>query len=84
MTTSTHSAAATAPLARAFIAFGAAWRALGAIGRNLDEWSQARSRAAIDRDALANMSDRELRDIGLHRSCVNAATDRSWIRDYPY
>ena len=46
------------------------------------EWLEARRRAAVDRKDLANMSDRELQDIGLPRASIHAAAHGAWQRDY--
>jgi uncharacterized protein YjiS (DUF1127 family) len=55
-----------------------AWRA---IARRIDAWSAARARVASDREILANMSDRELLDIGLERGVARAAAEGRWTRD---
>lgn len=55
-----------------------AWRA---IARRIDAWSAARARVASDREILANMSDRELLDIGLERGLARAAAEGRWTRD---
>ena len=45
-------------------------------------WLEARQRAAADRDALAQMTDRELKDIGIDRASASVVADRLWMRDY--
>ena len=60
-----------------------AWRVLHALLRRLDAWYQRKRRAATDREALANMSDRELMDIGIPRGSLHAAAERAWLRDHP-
>ena len=60
-----------------------AWRALRPLLQQLAAWHQRRLRAAADRDVLANMSDRELIDIGIPRGSVHAVAERAWLRDYP-
>lgn len=55
-----------------------AWRA---IARRIDAWSAARARVAADREILANMSDRELLDIGLERGVARAVAEGRWTRD---
>lgn len=55
--------------------------ALRAIARGMDAWSAARARVATDREILANMSDRELLDIGLERGVARAAAEGRWTRD---
>jgi uncharacterized protein YjiS (DUF1127 family) len=52
-----------------------------AIARRIDAWSAARARVAADREILANMSDRELLDIGLERGVARAAAEGRWTRD---
>lgn len=46
-------------------------------------WWQRRRRVAADRQALANMSDRELMDIGIPRGSLHAVAERAWLREYP-
>ena len=60
-----------------------AGRVLRALLRHAEAWHQGRRRAAADREALANMSDRELIDIGIPRGSVHAVAERAWLRDYP-
>ena len=61
------------PAAAAAIAAAAQrWRALVSFAQ---AWSAARRRAADDRDALANMSDRELQDIGISRATAGAVVE---------
>ena len=55
---------------------------LGKLLRRSVVWLDARRRAAADRRDLANMSDRELQDIGLPRASVRAVADGAWQRDY--
>ena len=52
--------------------------------RTITAWLHDRGRAAADRNALARMSDRELRDIGLGCSDGRCAADRAFIRTLPY
>jgi uncharacterized protein YjiS (DUF1127 family) len=47
------------------------------------EWLADRARKARDREALAQMSDRELHDIGLGRGLVDYAVSGAWQRDAP-
>ena len=58
-------------------------RTVRAVLQAFDAWLKARKRIAEDRDALANMSDRELRDIGIERASVNSVADGAWVREYP-
>lgn len=46
-------------------ALALAGRALLEVARRLDEWLAARAKSIEDSEALAAMSERELRDIGL-------------------
>ena len=55
--------------------------ALRAVARRIDAWSAARARVAADREILANMSDRELLDIGLERGVARAVAEGRWTRD---
>lgn len=71
----------TAPRRTAFLRD--AGRVLCTLLRHAEAWHQRRRRAAADREALANMSDRELIDIGIPRGSVHAVAERAWLRDYP-
>ena len=64
--------------------FSDAIHALLAIARSIDAWLAARQRAAQDLDALASMSDRELRDIGMNRASTHFVALGGRIRDYPF
>ena len=55
--------------------------ALRAIAHRIDAWSAARARVAADHEILANMSDRELLDIGLERGVARAVAEGRWTRD---
>ena len=55
-----------------------AWHA---IVRRVDAWSAARARVAADREILANMSDRELLDIGIERGIAHTVAEGRWTRD---
>lgn len=77
-------AALTAPtdtLARLALAIALGARAIRRHARNLDAWLAARKRAAQDRRDLSAMSERELADIGISRSSVDAAANGIWSRD---
>jgi uncharacterized protein YjiS (DUF1127 family) len=52
------------------------------LGRRIDAWLAARFRAAQDRAALAQMSDRELHDIGISRGSVEPIASGTWLRDH--
>ena len=56
--------------------------ALRRLARRVDTWLVARQRANQDWQELANMSDYELRDIGVCRASVHAIADGNWTRDY--
>ena len=60
-----------------------AGQALCAFLRHAEAWHKQRRRAAADREALANMSDRELLDIGIPRGSLHAVAEQAWLRDYP-
>jgi uncharacterized protein YjiS (DUF1127 family) len=47
----------------------------------LHAWLDARKRAADDGAALATMSERELRDIGIDRASIDAVASGRWTRD---
>jgi uncharacterized protein YjiS (DUF1127 family) len=84
MDTPTCPSALTAPtdtlarLAHAWVAFAHAaklrWNAL-------DARMAAHKRAARDHCDLAEMSDRELKDIGIDRASISAVASRDWTRD---
>jgi uncharacterized protein YjiS (DUF1127 family) len=59
-------------------------RALRKLARNIVAWADARERAVLDRDVLANMSDRELLDIGVDRASVASVASGRRVRDHPY
>lgn len=70
-------------LPRIALAAVAGAEALHAAAVKLDAWLALRRRAALDRDMLASMSDRDLMDIGVSRASVDAIADGAWMRDYP-
>ena len=82
MTPRIHPAATAAPSRLVFCALIEAINALRGLAQTIDGWVEARRRAAADRDVLANMSDRELLDIGIVRASVDAVADGTWARDY--
>lgn len=49
-------------------------------GRSLLAWSRARADRARQRRRLAEMSDRELKDIGISRADALAEAEKSWLR----
>ena len=57
---------------------------LAAWAWRLDAWLAQRARAARDRAALADMSERELHDIGLSRGFIDDAASGAWRRDTAY
>jgi uncharacterized protein YjiS (DUF1127 family) len=72
-TTTTRSTNAAGPLPVAAIAL--AWT------QRVGEWLAGHARKARDREVLAQMSDRELHDIGLGRGLVDYAVSGAWQRD---
>jgi uncharacterized protein YjiS (DUF1127 family) len=56
---------------------------LRTLGERLDAWLATRRRAVEDRDVLAGMSDRELRDIGVSRASIDPIAEGTWMR-YPH
>ena len=83
MSTLTAHTASQGALPRIALAAVAAAEALHALALRVDTWLAARRRAAADRQALANMSDRDLSDIGVVRASVDAIADGAWMRDWP-
>jgi uncharacterized protein YjiS (DUF1127 family) len=61
-----------------------AMRTLSVLVRSFDGWLAVRRRMAADRDVLANMSDRELGDIGLPRASVTFVSGGGRVRDDPF
>jgi uncharacterized protein YjiS (DUF1127 family) len=55
--------------------------ALRPLARRVDAWLALRKRAADDLDALAAMSERELRDIGVSRASIHAIAADAWTRE---
>lgn len=84
MSTPMRADATAVPLLRLPAALADATCALRALAKMVGAWREAGKRAAEDRDVLARMSDRDLLDIGIARSSVTAATDRTWIANYPW
>jgi uncharacterized protein YjiS (DUF1127 family) len=80
----THHAGTATGLAPRSGAPDATTSALRAIADRIRTWLEMRERASADRDSLANMSDRELLDIGLDRASANAVADGLWMRDRPH
>jgi uncharacterized protein YjiS (DUF1127 family) len=58
-------------------------RALRTLMAPADAWLAKHQRAAKDYRELADMSDRELHDIGVSRASVRAIADDGWQRDWP-
>ncbi|MDH5285141.1 MAG: DUF1127 domain-containing protein [Betaproteobacteria bacterium] len=52
--------------------------------RSLGDWLAFRARSVRDRAALAEMSERELRDIGVDRGLLDYAASGAWHRDVPH
>ena len=57
-------------------------RALRRLAVRLDAEIASRKRAAQDRYQLNEMSERDLRDIGVSRSSIDAIANNVWTRDY--
>ena len=55
---------------------------LRTFGQDVDGWIAHRRRAAADRHELVRMSDRELRDIGVNRACIEPIANGVWMREY--
>ncbi|HEY7902053.1 MAG TPA: DUF1127 domain-containing protein [Casimicrobiaceae bacterium] len=54
-----------------------------ALWRRFVDWRAAARRSRRDRDDLAQMTERELRDIGVCMGDMPAAADVHWMRDWP-
>ena len=54
---------------------------LHATAERLDQWLARRKRAAEDLDALASMSERELRDIGIRHASIESIAHLGWTGD---
>jgi uncharacterized protein YjiS (DUF1127 family) len=69
----------------ALLSFASALRATAAavatLAARLDAWLARRERTARDREALAQMSDRDLKDIGLSRGYLDNVANGAWIRE---
>ena len=75
---------AAAPVVRAAASDDPTLRDLAsALWRRLVAWRGAVRRARRDRDDLAHMTERELRDIGVCMGDMPAAADPHWSRDWP-
>ncbi|MEP7063725.1 MAG: DUF1127 domain-containing protein [Betaproteobacteria bacterium] len=70
------------PLSRIIDVLDAFVTALRALASPVDAWRGRRRRSARDYCELANMSDRELHDIGVSRASVRAIADEDWARDW--
>lgn len=77
-----HSTATAGLPPRLGAALSEVMRVLRAGAQTVDAWRAARRRAAQDREALANMSARQLRDIGIVRWDTDVAVDKASIGDY--
>lgn len=75
--------AARYPLAVPLILIGNVLRRGAALLRALARGLAARQRIADDWDALAAMSERELRDIGISRASLEPIAQGDWLREYP-
>ncbi|GIK86839.1 MAG: DUF1127 domain-containing protein [Burkholderiales bacterium] len=62
-------------------ALRAAAAGLARIAHDLDAWLALRAKTASDRATLAQMNDRELKDIGVSRGYLNQVATGAWSRD---
>jgi uncharacterized protein YjiS (DUF1127 family) len=60
-----------------------ALRGFGSVFARFTAWLEARQRAYDDDGALAQLSDRDLHDIGLDRGFVSAVARGRWTREGP-
>jgi uncharacterized protein YjiS (DUF1127 family) len=75
---------ADAPVVRAAEIDGPTLRDMAsALWRHVVAWRGAGRRARRDRNDLAHMTERELRDIGVCMGDLPAAADVHWTRDWP-
>ena len=72
------------PLSRMIDVLDAGVSALRALAAPIDAWFDERRRSARDYRELANMSDRELHDIGVSRASVRAVAEEGWVRDWTH
>jgi uncharacterized protein YjiS (DUF1127 family) len=70
------------PLSRMIDVLDVGVSVLRAIAAPIDAWVAERRRSARDYRELANMSDRELHDIGVSRASVRAVAEEDWVRDF--
>jgi uncharacterized protein YjiS (DUF1127 family) len=68
---------------RTLTALGEMLTSMMSLVERLDVFLVAQRRAAQDREALASMSDRGLKDIGVSRASVDAVANGTWTRDWP-
>ena len=83
MDTYAYRYSATAGLVRFANALAEGAAMMGVLARRLDGWLAQRRHAADDLDALARMSERELRDIGLSRGRIPGVAGGESARDVP-
>ena len=81
MTTHTDHTLASGPQSLSGV-FDQTTSVLHAIAQSIQRWHAMRMRASADRDTLANMSDRELLDIGLDRARANVIANAVGMREY--
>lgn len=77
MTTTTSPTAGAAPVT------ADAWRIVRSFVARLNGWLEARQRAFDDGNTLAQLSDRDLHDIGLDRGFVTSVARGRWTREGP-
>lgn len=82
MNTTTLSSPRSAPNALLWLACALrrGGHALGRFALHLDAWLARRERARQDYELLSQMSERELRDIGLARGSVADVVRGNWTR----
>ncbi len=82
MSTPMYSTASAGPPPRLGSALSEAIRMLRVAAQRVGAWRTAKKRAAEDREALANMSARQLRDIGISRAVASTLVDTPCVDGY--
>ena len=73
----------TSPITGASAGVTDALRSFRSVFARITGWLEARQRAYDDDGALAQLSDRDLHDIGLDRGFVSAVARGRWTREGP-
>jgi len=76
-------ATTSSPAAGAAPVIADAWRLVRRLFAKLNGWLEARQRAFDDGSTLAQLSDRDLHDIGLDRGFVESVARGRWTREGP-